>query len=702
MSTAPASRSAASWPDVSPPVAPREEWEIQQLGRRRVDAYAWMKFIPAVGSRTLDTLPAPLRGHLDAEMRYASDVLEPLAPVVGAFYRSMLDHEPEISEPLPLSSTGWRYQFRLPAGQAHRVFTRSRPDGVEQVLFDEAGRVDGHAYYRATGHQHSPDDRYFVWAEDVVGDDRHRLCVLDMATGNIGTLVENDAFGYGGVTVSPSSRYVFWIWRDAHSRPTRLYRSPIEGGEPVLVYEETDPAIFMQVVRTAANGFVALTLAGPDISEVRLIAAGSETAAPRLVRPRQPGIRYEVNEWHGELLMLTDADGALDRKLLRLDPVSFAVRGELVPHRSDIPIIAILPFEQALVRLERVAGLHRLVLQYADGHETVIGFDEPGYVIELAPAQQYESAQVRIVHQAPASPPRWMDVCFADGTCRVVGQEQLRGFDPSAYRVERLHALADDGEMVPLTVLSRQDAQGPQPLLLTGYGAYGIAREPGFSLPAIALVDAGFRYAIAHVRGGSEKGRRWYRDGCREKKRNSMTDFIACALHLQDTGHAAPGQIVAHGVSAGGLLVCGAMNMAPELWAGVIAQVPFVDMLNTMSDAGHPLVPLLRPDWGDPLADLQAYDAMAAISPYENVCQAAYPPVLCTAGLKDDRVPYWEPAKLVANIRHHSTSNSPAILALNPDSGHQENDDRRNEYVQAALLWAFAQQCVAAGQAGGS
>src|SRR5690606_21389687 len=245
-------------------------------------------------------------------------------------------------------------------------------------------------------------------------------------------------------------------------------------------------------------------------------------------------------------------------------------------------------------------------------------FDEPAYCIALAALQPYGAGQARITHQAPASPPRWVDVDLASGRWHVAGRPDPRGFDPAAYRVERLEARAPDGETVPLTVLSRRDAHGPRPLLLTGYGAYGIAREPDFSWPAAVLVDAGFRYAIAHVRGGSEKGARWYQGGCRERKRHSMTDFIACARHLVEIGHAAPGRIVAHGVSAGGLLVCGAMNMAPELWAGVIAQVPFVDMLNTMSDADHPLVPLLRPDWGDPLADPDAYDWIAGISPYEN------------------------------------------------------------------------------------
>lgn len=696
MSSVSSSGPTVAWTEIDPPLAPREDHEIRQLERTRVDAYAWMKFIPSSGSRTLDGLPARLREHLQAEMRYARAVLAPLAADAARLRERMAQRAAGECEPLPASAKGWRYDFALPVGRAHRVFSRVGPDGSTQQLYDEADRASGHAYYRATGHQPSPDDRYFAWAEDVRGDDRHRICVLDMADGRVRTVAQADAFGYGGFTFCPSSRQVFWIWRDVHSRPTRLYRSPVNGGDAVLVYEERDPAIFMQVARTAADGFVALTLAGPDVSEVHLIAAGAETAPPRCVRPRRRGVRYEINEWNGSLLMLTDAEGAVNRKLLEIDPDSFAVRRERVAHRADAFLVAVRPFAAGLLRLERVDALHRLVLMRADGDETAIDFDDPAYTIELAPSQPYDAAQVRIVHQTPSRPPRWLDVDLDSGECRVAGQTRLRDYDPAAYRVERLHARADDGELIPITVLSPADARAdaPLPVLLAGYGAYGIAFEPGFSLPATVLVDAGFRYAIAHVRGGSEKGWRWYQDACREKKRNSMTDFIACARHLLETGHAATGKIVAHGVSAGGLLVCGAMNMAPELWAGVIAQVPFVDMLNTMSDADHPLVPLLRPDWGDPLGDPHAYDHIAAISPYENARPAAYPPVLCTAGLKDDRVPYWEPAKLLANLRRHSTSMNPAVLHLNPDSGHQESDDPYSEFAQAALLWAFARRCV--------
>ncbi len=689
----------SSWSPIPAPRAARGKHEIEQLGRRRDDPYAWLKFIPESGSRTVETLPPPVRAQIEAEMAYAEAMLAPLAPAMEHFHRQMSLRAPAIEEPAPLRPQGWHYGSRLPAGGAHRQFIRTAPNGEEQVLFDEADRAAGHAYYRATDHQHSPDDRYFAWAEDIIGDDRHRICILDLATGAIRVAAEADAFGYGGLTFSPSSGHLFWIWRDAYSRPTRLYRTAVETGETALVHDEDDPAIFMQVARTAAGGFVALTLTGADTSEVRLIAADAETAMPRIVRPRRGGTRYWVEEWAGDLLMLTDADGAIDRKLLVLDPVTLAERRELVPHRPGVPIVRMIPFADMLVRLERQDGLLRLVLLRPDGRETPIAFDDPAYTIEIAQDQHYDAAQVRIVHQTPASPPRWIDVDFATGARRTAGQEILRHFDPDAYRVERLEARARDGTTVPITLLSRRDQPPgePLPLLLNGYGAYGYCREPDFSLPVIALVDAGFRYAIAHVRGGAEKGQSWFLDGRRMKKRNSMTDFIACARHLIDTGHAEAGRIVAHGISAGGLLVCGAMNMEPELWAGVIAQVPFVDMLNTMSDADHPLVPLFRPDWGDPLSDPEACDYIASISPYENVAAAAYPPLLCTAGLKDDRVPYWEPAKLIANLRHLSTGGNPAILHLDPDGGHQASGDQESLFAQAALLWAFARQCVAAG-----
>ena len=687
---------AERWPKVTPPQSPRISHIIDQLGRQRDDAYSWMKFIPAEGERTRDNLPKLVETMLKAENDYADAILAPLADERAKLLDAMLARASgDVAAPA-LEKDGWDYASARPDGGAHAIYTRSKKSGKPEKLVDEADRAKGQPYFRSTGHQPSPDHGYFAWAEDVIGNDRHRICIRDNASGEVRTVVDKDAYGYGGLVFAPSSRWLFWIWRDARNRPTRLYRTSVDGKATDLVYEEKDPAIFMSVKRTAADGFIALTLAGPETAEVRLVPAADETAEPAIVWPRKIGVRYEIDEWNGGLVALTDADDAFDMALLRLNPKSFRTLATLVPHRAGTPILQILPFAAALVRLERVDGLHRLVILRPDGSERTIGFDDPAYAIELPAEQSYGASSVMIVHQSPKSPRRWIRVDLVSGKQTIVQQQAVANFNPDDYEVERLFAPAPDGELVPITLLSRRGApkDGKAPLLQYGYGSYGVPSDPEFSIPALALVDRGWRYAVAHVRGGSEKGRRWFLGGRKFTKRNSFTDFIACAEHLAAKGYTAKGKIVAYGLSAGGLLVGASMNIAPTLWGGVIAQVPFVDMLNTMSDGAHPLVPLFRPDWGDPLADPKAYDYIASISPYENVKAAPYPPLLCTAGLKDDRVPYWEPAKLVAEVRHRSTSGNPAILHTDMDSGHQGSADLKSEYRQKALFWAFAMRCV--------
>ena len=684
------------WSAAAPPQSPRISHVIEQLGRKRDDVYSWMKFIPADGERHRGNLPEAVAKMLAQENAYAETMLKPVRAAQDALVEAMLARSAGSVQAPALERDGWAYSSAIPAGSVHPIYSRSKGGSAVETLVDESARAAGQPYFRSTGHQPSPDHRYFAWAEDVIGNDRHRIVIRDNDSGDVRTLVDKDAYGYGGLVFAPSSQWLFWIWRDARNRPTRLYRTSIDGKTTALVYEEKDPAIFMGVKRTAADGFVALTLSGPETAEVRLIPAADEMGEPRVVWPRKSGVRYEIDEWDGALVATTDADDAFDMQLLRLDPDDFRTLATLVPHRAGTPILQVQPFKAALVRLERADGLHRLVIQRADGNEQSIAFDDPAYAIELPGEQAYAARSVMIVHESPKSPRRWIAVDLASGEQTVVQQQRVANFDPDDYEVERLMAPAPDGEMVPITLLSRRGTakDGTAPLLQYGYGAYGVNSDPLFSIPALALVDQGWRYAIAHVRGGSEKGRRWFLGGRKFSKRNSFTDFIACAEHLCREGYSAKGKVVAYGLSAGGLLVGASMNIAPTLWGGVIAKVPFVDMLNTMSDASHPLVPLFRPDWGDPLAEPRAYDYIASISPYENVRAASYPPLLCTAGLKDDRVAYWEPAKLVAEVRHRSTSGNPAMLLTDMDSGHQGSADLKSEYGEYALFWAFAMRCV--------
>ncbi|WP_277980271.1 prolyl oligopeptidase family serine peptidase [Sphingomonas phyllosphaerae] len=680
----------------APPVTPRVPFLRRQLGRTRDDPYAWLKYVPPQGQRDIATMPPAIRDHLLAENAYAGAMLDRVAATERRFLAALDARAPLGGGEPDVRRGGWTYSVDASAG-AHPRYTRRRAGtATVELLLDENERARGEAYYRTTGQQVSPDGRLYAWAEDVGGNDRHRLCVRDLASGAVRVVVDTDAYGYGGLVFSPSSRWLFWIWRDARNRPTRVYRTPATGGERVLVYEEHDPAIFMAIARTAADGFVAITLSGPDTSEVRLVAADAEERAPALVRPRAPGRRYAIDEWDGALVALIEDEQTIDGRVARLDRRSFAETGTLVPHRAGTQILQLMPFRRALAWVERRDTLPRLMLLAPGGTVREVAFAGDAYALTVPGEQDYAAATCRATIETPAAPPRWVTVDLASARVTTVATQRLAGYDPARFTVRRLYATAPDGERVPITLLTRRGARadGRAPLLLYGYGAYGVSSEALFDVAPTVLVEQGWNYAIAHVRGGAEKGRRWFLDGRRHHKRNSFTDFIACAQHLAATGHAARGRIVSYGLSAGGLLVGGAMNLAPALWAGVIATVPFVDMLNTMSDADHPLVPLFRPDWGDPLSSAADYDYMLGISPYENVRPAPYPPLFTTAGLKDDRVGYWEPAKLVAAVRAASTARAPALLLTDLAAGHQGSAGRDSINHKMARLYAFAQGCV--------
>ncbi|MFC7333032.1 S9 family peptidase [Rhodocista pekingensis] len=693
-----------------PPRPPKRPKRIVQLGRVRIDDYAWLRDPDwARVSRDTGLMDPEIRAHLDAENAYAEAMLAPTRERQAVFARRMLALAGTDAPPQPVADGPWEYYEYVRPGEDHPVHARRpRGGGAEQVLLDAQARARGHAYFRLAEATHSPDHGFFLWAEDVEGGDRHRICVRDLTTGRVTTTPEADAYGYMGVVFSPCSQYVFWIWRDPFSRPMRLYRRPSRGGEDVLVYEETDPALFMAVRRTASDNYVVIHTLGPDLDEIRLIPAATPTAAPLLVEPRQPGLHYQVEDWDGALVILTDADGAVDGKLMRADPArpGRAHWREWLPHRPGRHIMEIRPFRDHFVRLERVDARPTLIVTprgappHGDALEDTVTFPEAAYALTLPPVQEHDGAALRLVYQSPHTPPQTIDYDMAARTRRIVQAGTAgAGFSPDAYEVRRLDAPAADGALVPVTVLMRKGTRldGRSPLLLYGYGAYGISSEAEFSVPALALVEQGWIYAIAHVRGGSERGQGWLLDGRRFKKRNSFTDFIAVAETLIAQGYTARKRIVAYGLSAGGLLMGGVLNLRPDLWGGAIAQVPFVDMLNTMSDADHPLVPAFRPDWGDPLADPEAYDYIASISPYENVRAQPYPPVLATAGIRDDRVSYWEAAKWVAALREKTTGTAPVLFRIDMAAGHQSAAGLSDRMNQMALFWAFAEWSLTQG-----
>lgn len=680
-----------------PPVAARVPKVIEQLGRTRTDDYAWMKDEnwQAV-MRDPSVLRPDIRAHLDLENAYTRALLAPTEALQKQIFEEMRGRIKEDDASVPAPDGPWAYYTRYEVGAQHPVYARRPRDlaGEEQVLIDVDVMARGKAYFQVGAAGHSPDHRLWAWAEDDQGSEYYAIQVRDLDTGAV--LAGPATSSAGQFAFSPCSRFLFWIWRDENGRPARIFRRPARGGEDVLVYAEPDPGMFLSIGRTGSNVYVVIGVGDHETSEVLLIPASDPEAAPRVAQPREVGVRYELDHWNDRFIVLTNADGAIDFKLMEADEAdpSKATWQEWLPHRRGVYVTGMHAFGKWLVRTERENALDRIVIASNEGGtEYAIDFDEEAFALTLDPGYEYETDLVRFVYNSPTTPRQWFDYDMRtrERTLRKT-QEIPSGHDPDRYIARRIYAAAPDGEQVPVTVLMLKDTplDGSAPLMLYGYGSYGIAMEPVFSIRHLSLVDRGWIWATAHVRGGSEKGFGWFLDGRKEKKHNTFSDFVASAEALIEAGYTRPGRIAIYGGSAGGLLVGAAANLRPDLWGAVVAVVPFVDVLNTMSDASLPLTPPEWPEWGNPLEDPAAYDAIAAYSPYDNITAKAYPPVLATGGLSDPRVTYWEPAKWAAKLRAHSTSGDPVLLKINMEAGHGGASGRFDFLKEIALDYAFA------------
>ena len=683
----------------TPPIARKQPKRIEQLGRVRVDDYAWLRDDnwQAV-LRDPSVVRPDVRAHLEAENAYTAAMLAPTEAMQEAMFAEMKGRIKEDDSSVPTPDGPWDYYVRYVMGAQHPIHAR-RPRGQaegEQILLDEDAEARGKTYFQVGAADHSPDHDLYAYAVDEQGSEVHRILIKDLVTGEI--LAEPAESATGDFVWSPDSAWLFWIWRDDNGRPAKIYRRPARGGkaDDVLVYEEPDEGFFLSVETTASDAFIIISSGDHETSEVLLIPASDPTATPQVVEPRTPGLRYDLEHWDDRFLIRTNADGAVDFKVVEAplsDPSRKAWR-DWAPHHPGRYVVAIGALKDWFVRLVREDANNRILLtERITGLEQEIAFAEDAYVLSLAGGYEFDTATLRFVYESPTTPRQWFDYDLGTGlrTLRKT-QEIPSGHDPAAYVTRRLFAAAADGAQVPITVLMRAGTplDGSAPLLLYGYGAYGLPMEPHFSIRNLSLVDRGWIWATAHVRGGSEKGWGWFLEGRGTKKTNTFKDFIRCAEHLTAHGYGRAGRIVAYGGSAGGMLMGAIANLRPDLWAGIIGAVPFVDVLNTMSDATLPLTPPEWPEWGNPLEDAEAYDCIAAYSPYDNITALAYPAVLATGGLSDPRVTYWEPAKWVARLRENTTGAAPILLKINLDAGHGGASGRFDFLKEIALDYAFA------------
>jgi oligopeptidase B len=682
-----------------PPVAAKHPKRIEQLGHVRVDDYAWMKDDnwQAV-LRDPAIIRADVKAHLEAENAYTKAMLEPTEALQAAMFGEMKGRIKEDDSTVPAPDGAWDYYARYEMGAQHPIHAR-RPRGAsdgEQILLDEDAESKGKAFYQVGGAAHSPDHALYAWAVDEQGSEVFRVLIKDLATGAVAP--EPVESCTGGFVWSPDSCWLFWIWRDDNGRPAKVFRRPARGGsaDDVLVYDEPDDGFFLSVGLTSSRAFIVIGSGDHETSEVRLIPAEEPTAEPKVVEPRTPGLRYDIEHWDGRFMVHTNAGGAVDFKVMTA-PLSDPARAnwaEWAPHAPGRYVVGVDAYRDWFVQLVRENANNSILLtQRGTGAEHAIAVDEDAYALSLAGGYEFDTQTLRFVYESPTTPRQWFDYDMAtrQRTLRKT-QEIPSGHDPAAYVTRRLYAKAADGVEVPITVLMRAGTplDGSAPLLLYGYGSYGIPMEPHFSIRNLSLVDRGWIWATAHVRGGSEKGWGWFLDGRGAKKTNTFTDFIACAEHLTAAGYGRAGRIVAYGGSAGGMLMGAIANMRPDLWAGIIGAVPFVDVLNTMSDTSLPLTPAEWPEWGNPLEDEAAYETIAAYSPYDNIAAKPYPAVLATGGLSDPRVTYWEPAKWVAKLREFTTSQAPILLKINMEAGHGGASGRFEFLKEIALDYAFA------------
>ena len=680
------------------PVAPIRPVPFSRHGISVQDDYAWLK----AGNwrevlKTPRRLPDEIRAHLKAENAYSRRRLRRTDALRRTLIAEMRARIQEADDDPPQRDGAYLYFERQVEGGEHSVLCRIPVAGGDtQVMLDANRLAKDKAFFDLGDAMHSPDHALLAWSADERGSEAYTIRVRNLATGRDRRLAIPGT--EGSVVWTRDARAFYYIRLDDNHRPSTVLRHRL-GDDPLtdeIIFDSMDPGHFVDIDTTQSGRFCVIGVSDHETSEEFLLDLDDPRAQPRLVAARRPQVRYSLED-HGErLLIRTNADGAEDSKIVEAplaDP-SPANWREVVPHRPGVMITAHIVFANHLVRTEREDARPRIVIRdLADGSEHAIAFDEDCYSLWLETGFEYDTTTLRFGYSSMTRPAEVWDYDMATRARTLRKRDVVpSGHDPEAYVSRRIMARAPDGAEIPVSILHRRDTplDGSAPCLLYGYGSYGTAISAGFRPNPLSLVDRGFVYAIAHIRGGSEKGWRWYLDGKREKKPNTFTDFIACAQALIETRHTAPGRIVAHGASAGGMLMGAVANLAPELFAGIVAEVPFVDVLNTMLDGDLPLTPPEWPEWGNPIEDAQAFRTILAYSPYDNIRPQHYPAILALGGLTDPRVTYWEPAKWVARLRATMTGGGPVLLKTNMKAGHGGASGRFERLDEIALVFAFA------------
>jgi len=680
------------------PIAPRHSHSFTTHGITVSDDYAWLK-----DAKWQEVLRDPaildpeIRRYLEAENGYTEGLLGHTAALQKTLVAEMRGRIKEDDSSVPSPDGPFAYFRKYREGGQHEMYCRRPRDGGDaHVVLDGDELAKAHAYFKFGGTRHSWDHRLTAWSADVKGSEYFTIRVREWATGRDRDDVVEETDG--GVVWSADCQNFFYVKLDDNHRPMQVWRHRLgtPQADDALIHEEQDSGWFTHIHESTSGRFCVIAGGDHETSEQRLIDLSDPDAPPRLVAAREEGVQYSLADRGDELFILTNADDAIDFKIVTA-PLASPERAnwrDLIPHRTGIYVLDHDLYAGHLVRLERANALPSIVIRdLASGEEHAIAFDEAAYSLDTMGSYEFDTTNLRFSYSSMTTPSEVYDYDMATRARTLRKRQEIpSGHNPADYVTTRIMATSHDGAEVPVSLLHRRDFKpdGQAPLLLYGYGSYGMAMPASFNANRLSLVDRGFVYAIAHIRGGTDKGWGWYLDGKRAKKTNSFDDFAACARALIDARYTGAKRIVGHGGSAGGMLMGAVANRAGELFAGIVAEVPFVDVLNTMLDDSLPLTPPEWPEWGNPIESETDFRTILSYSPYDNIAPRDYPAVLAMGGLTDPRVTYWEPAKWIARLRATMTGGGPVLLRTNMGAGHGGASGRFNRLDEVAIVYAFA------------
>ena len=666
---------------IHPPLAKLVPKTVTVNGDTRVDNYFWLR-----DRDNPDTIQ-----YLEAENRYTDAVMKPAEAPTNQLYGEMLGRIKQTDLSVPTRRDDYFYYTRTEEGKQYSIYCRKHGSlkAPEEILLDGNAMAQGHTYFRIGNFSVSPNHRLLAYSVDFDGDEAYTIRVKDLSTGDL--LADEIPNTYYSLEWGNDNATFFYTVLDAAKRPHKIFRHSLGVKEDALVYHETDERFTVELGKTSSRAYILIDIASPLTSEVRYVSADRPHDEFRTILPRVTGTEYDVTH-HAESWFIRTNDHAPTFRVMEAPLSDPAAGREVLAARPEITVEDITTFRNYFIAEERDRGLTKIRIQnFTTGETHYIDFPDPVYTAGLGANAEYDTKVLRFVYTSLVTPPSVFDYDIETRKRELKKQQEvLGGYDPLQYASERVYATAPDGVKVPISLVYRKDFEknGRAPALLYGYGAYGISMDPSFSSDRLSLLDRGFVWAIAHIRGGADLGKPWHEDGRLLHKKNTFTDFIAAAEYLEREKYTSPQRLAIMGGSAGGLLMGAVTNLRPDLFAAVVALVPFVDALNTMLDPSLPLTVGEYEEWGNP-EDPQYYEYIKSYAPYENIAPKSYPNILVTAGLNDPRVSYWEPAKWVAKLRATKTGDRLLLLKTNMGSGHFGASGRYEHLKETAFHYAF-------------